>query len=197
MRLYHYSTHHYDQLKTLEKQRPLTKKEIDQGAASVKSGAALPYYAHISFFFEPVPLDLVGSIFPKDHHTWFKGSRLYEYVVDPSSIEHFQYKVVESPEKTALYYDGSVTDAEYHRRIAVLDKTLHYSGHSVAELKLAAQHLEGSTRDSFLALPSRSNWHGKEKDSIQKKYAATVPHVMLYPASGVVTYQSVKKVVVK
>ena len=197
MKLYHYSAAHFDQLKTLEKQRPLTKEEIEEGARSVKWGAPLPYYSHISFFFEPVPLDILSSIFPKDHHTWFKGSRLYEYIVDPASIDHFQYAVVESPEKTELYYDESLSIEEYHRRNDALKKKFHYTGHSLAELQQAAKHLEGTTRACFLALPSRPNWSERGKDSIQNKYAATVPHVMLYPASGVIEYQSVKKVTVK
>jgi len=197
MKLYHYSAHHYDVLKTLEKQRPLSKEEIEEGARSVKWGAPLPYYAHISFFFEPVPLDILSSIFPKDHHTWFKGSRLYEYIVDPSTIDHFQYAVVETPEKTELFYDESIGVAEYYRRLNELNKKFGYTGHSLAGLKQAVQRLEGTTRSSFLLLQTRPNWDKEEKDSIQYKYASTVPHVMLYPASGFVEYESVKKVVVK
>lgn len=197
MKLYHYSAHHYEVLKTLEKQRPLTKEELEEGARSVKWGAPLPYYSHISFFFESVPLDILSSIFPKDHSVWFKGSRLYEYTVDAAKIGHFQYAVVESPEKTELYYDESLSIEEYHRQINAVKKKFHYAGHSLAELQQAAKHLEGLTRECFLALPSRPNWSKKGKDSIQYKYAATVPHVMLYPESGIVEYQSVKKVTVK
>ncbi len=193
MKLYHYAAQHFDALRTLEKQRPITAKEIQAGAEAMQSGIYPgPYYTHISFFVEPVPLDILSKIFPKEHASWFSGSRLYQYTIDAGHIGAFKYLVTETPEKSVLYYDDSLDTKAYYRRYLKQLHDLHHVGEGAAQLEKAVKPYLGKTRGFFEQIPQRPNYA-----ELKLKYAATVPHVMLYPESGVIEYESVKKVVVK
>lgn len=192
MKLFHYAKQSFSELRTLERQRPLSEKERKEASDVIISGKPGFYFQHISFFIEPVPLDLLGSIFGNSHHTWYPGSELFQYTVESSKLGSFKYEVVESPEKTELYYDDDLTTDAYvkaHRELLV---RLNYVGDSNAKLIAATRHLMGTTRAAFQQLPKRPNW-----SDIKNKYAPTVAHVMVYPASGIIQYESVSKVIVK
>lgn len=193
MKLYHYSKEHYDELRTLEKQRPITREEKAKAIKDcLNSGHPGFYYEHISFFFDPIPYDILGKIFGKDHHTWFPGSRLFEYEIDVKQLGHFSYYIVETPESTELFYDDTISESEYYQKLDQLNKDKHYIGSGEKELIKASQSLIGSTREYYLKVKSRPNW-----DDIKNKYAATVPHVMVYPDKGIVKYDAVKEVTIK
>lgn len=180
MKLYHYSKERYPVLKT---------KSLVNGE---KKGELISYNNHISFFFEPVPLDIVGEIFGHTHHTWAPGNKLFEHVVDSKSLKKFFYRLVESPEKTELLYDDSVDDKEYYRKMALINEEFNYEGRSVDELEKACSHLKGTTKTYFKLLPKRRNF-----DEIKNKYAATVPHLMIYLEDRQITPFSIKEVFVK
>lgn len=183
MKIYHYSAGDYPTLQTLNKQKEGLPKAI------LPKDVSEEYGNHISFFFDKVPLDIVGGIFGKHHKAWFSGSELIEYTVEVASIGTFHYEIVESPEKTKLYYDDSISIVEYHRQLRAMNIAKGYVGGGPAEFIRAVKPLVNGTRKAYLEVPHRKNF--KE---IQGKYAATVPHVMLYPATGEVAYQSKKHV---
>lgn len=167
MFLYHYAKKEFQTLKTLAKQRG-------------GSAAEYPHYEnHISFFFERPPIEKLGLIFGPDHHTWHPGAHLVEHMVELSNLGTFTYELVESPEKTLLYYDDSISESQYHRRLDEIVKRHKYEGDSVADLLYAVKQNIGQTEKCFMELPSRPNF-----DQIKNKYAATVPHLMIYPATG-------------
>lgn len=151
-----------------------------------------PYYSHISFFLEPIPLDIISELFGGTHNVWCSGNQLYQYTVDPHTIGEFKYSVVESPEKTKLLYDPTVTDADYEIVLASVIKQHGYIGSGVKQLIRATKSLVGTTRKYYKLLPGRPNFKAK----LSQKYAATVPHVMIYPATGEILYQDVQQVVV-
>ena len=187
MKIYHYSSADYATLKTLKKQN-----EDSTSAVVLPDYVRGDYGSHISFFLDPAPLDILGSIFGKDHRVWFPGSKLVEYTVDVVGIGKFRYELVETPEKTELYYNEDISNVEYHRRLDTVNRELAYVGSGSAVFIQASKHLVGGTRKAYEKLPFRPNWK-----QIRSKYAATVPHVMLYPTSGEVAYQSKKHVHVK
>lgn len=202
MKLYHYASQTYMTLKTLEAQGRVTPEDREKALVSAKNfkttmGAIKPgaYYQHISFFFEPIPLD-IPKYFPKDHPVWFKGNALVEHVVETSSIKPFGYEVVEFPEKRELYLDDSVSTEEYHEAMRGIYKASKYIGFGESELSQVAEEkkLVGILEDSFLKLSQSPGF--KTGDS-RHKYAPLVTHVMLYPEGGTVKPVSVKKIRLK
>jgi len=200
MKLYHYATTKLTELKTLEKQGAVDAKlradardwyntfKRDYGV--IRPGM---YYQHISFFFEPIPLN-IPSYFKSTHDVWVKGKILHEHVVESDSVGVFGYEIAEPPVKTELYYDESLSVEGYHKKLTEMYATGDYMGNGSAELEqaYAKLQLQGKAEEYFKLLPSRPNY-----DQIGMKYAATVPHLMLYPATGVVDVQSSRKIVLK
>lgn len=180
MLLYHYSKEQYDHLLTREAQG------LKSSVQEEKS-----YSKHISFFFERPPLDIIGDIFGDGHHTWVNGNKLYEYIVDTSDIGKFEYSIVEFPEKTAILYDTSLTDAQYYSQIEKVTKEKGYKGSGSRDLEKAVHPLLGTTRAAYANMRRHPNF-----EELKKKYAATVPHVMIYPKSGQIDYRRVSQVTV-
>lgn len=200
MLLYHYSKEKHSTLLTLEKQGYVSQDDRKEEEKALiedhkRFGYLRPgyYFEHISFFFEPPPLDLMSTIFPNDHPVWYKGNPLYEHVIDTDDLKSFQYEVVEFPEKTDAYYDSQVTDKEYYRILKEAVINQHYVGKSALELdRIGQRFTNGVTHDYFKRIKIRINY-----DKIMHKYAATVPHVMIYPSLGSIKVKSVSKVKVQ
>ena len=186
--LYHYADKQFEELQTL-KYRGETKEGYTHKPSPEKGRGA--YDEHISFFIEPIPLKIMGRIFGRDHHTWFPGNEIFEHKVSLNSVCPFTYHFVETPEKTLMLYDDSIQDDEYYKRLNEYNKKLGYVGASVKEFEKPYRALQGCTEEYYKLLPKRPNW----KD-IRDKYAATVPHVMLYPVCGKCPIVSVKQCVV-
>lgn len=180
MDFFHYSAERYSVLKTLEYQ----KKN-----AGEKNSIGLDYEKHISFFFEKPPLEKMGVIFDGKNSFWVAGAEVWEHTVTLAAFGSFRYRIVESPEKTELYYDDKISVAEYHERLDALLKEKGYEGSDGKALTTALEPLKGTTRKCFLLLPTRRDF-----EEIAKKYAATVPHVMVYPDSGQIRVSSSRKV---
>lgn len=181
MELYHYASSKFDVLKTLNKQGKSYKEKSDKA----------DYGDHVSFFFERPPLSLLGDIFGNDHHVWFPGSVLYEYTVKGEDLSDFRYSVVEYPEKTDALYNTALSDAQYFTLCGKAKEKWRYNGSTLEDLEFALKHLKGTTEKYFKLMKTRSNF-----DEIKKKYAATVPHLMIYPKSGEIKISKTKKVTV-
>lgn len=188
--LYHYSKNLFDELKTLKASgvshsRPLGNNHPDLGN----------YNEHISFFFEPIPYDILGSIFKrKFNDVWYTGSQLYEYIVKVSEMPEFKYRVVESPTITNMYYDphyDNLNKEEYIQLVRQTQLKMKEIGFNKKDFISIANKYIGLTRQCYIDLPNRPNW-----DKIKNKYAATVPHVMIYPQKGIIEYSSYKKITI-
>lgn len=193
MKLYHYSKQHYSELRTLEKQRPISqeekKKALQETLIHHSPGF---YYEHISFFFDPVPYDILGKIYGKDHRIWYSGNQIFQYEINLDALGKFAYEIVESPEKIKILYDETLSDDDYEVELNKLMVKHNYIGEGKKELIEASKHLIGTTRSSYLKVQSYPNWN-----EIKSKYAACVPHVMIYPDKGIVKYNAVKEVTIK
>lgn len=201
MLLYHYSDKQHKTLKTLLNQGKVTaveREKAEREAIKHKTlfGVFQPgyYFEHISFFFDPIPRNIY-SYFPKTHKVWTKKNKLYEHVVEvDDNTQQFYYEIVEFPERIELYYDRKVDDKTFFKRVGAMLKEDGYIGKGSIELEevLRKKDLLGKTEEFFTKLPSRPNY----KD-VQNKYAATVPHVMLYPIVGQIKVKESKLIILE
>lgn len=204
MRLYHYSKDLYSQLKTRAKSGGMSLNEITQARqkANSKPWFDLPYCDHISFFFEPIPSELLSKIYPKDHHTWVQGNELYEYAIEVDQLPNvLQYQVVESPKLLEIYDKFSKDNNWVTKDPVLLEKwmkienqkmrELHYYGNSLVELKRVIPQFDKGIEGFYKIASKREDFEDNKY-----KYAACVPHLMLYPPSGTVEISSISKVVI-
>lgn len=200
MQLFHYSVERYGTLKTREKQGTVTEEDRQKDIQEHqdyynKMGIDRPgfYFEHISFFFERPPLERMSKVFPSGHDFWFKGNRVFEHIVDSSSIGSFDFEIVEFPEKYDLYYNDNIDTATYVVKLKEATESLGYigKGNKALELAVVNNKLLNKTGHYYDLLKSRPNF-----DKIKNKYAATVPHVMLYPSTGIVRPFKIQQVVI-
>ena len=194
MRLYHYSKKHYSVLKTRRQQGVGGPEGVSVGEG---------YLDHISFFFDPVPLELLPDIFDRTRHpVWFKGNELYEHQISVASLdEKVLYQVVESARRTALLdkfseeNDWTKDDPTVRKKWDMLINRMQSQwgeiGDTRAGLIKQIKQLHGSTKAGFMIAKSRADFADG-----YTKYAANVPHVMLYPASGEIQVVSSQRVTV-
>ena len=192
--LYHYSKDKYDILKT----------RAMQGLDAPRNYYVRDdYNLTMSFFLEPAPLDILGSIY-KDgcNDFWFTGNQVWEYVVDIDTLNIDGWYVVESLEVISFmnkwwYEDCKADDTfeEYKKRKVELETRLHLAGVDKDEFIKTASKYVGHTRDCYMKLPHQPSWDDPT-DNNKAKYAACVPHVMLKPTGGVVEYVSVQRATV-
>lgn len=182
MKLYHYAKEYHDELKTLEMQREITVDDISKYQAyKTPLSPDKPYWKHISFFFDRVPIDKMGGWYGKDHHTWYSGNILYEYTVDITTFGRFSYDIVETPDKIELLFDESISDQQYYQLMLENIKKKGYRGNSTFELNKASKPFVGQTEKYIQHAVEHSKF-----ETFNRQYAACVPHVMIYPSSGVI-----------
>ena len=184
--LYHYSTTKYSELKTRESQGVKVETEV-----SPRVHRPGNYNQHISFFMDPIPAKTMTSIFGVGHPVWFSGNRLVEHVIDLRQIGAFKYHVVETPEKTVILYDNDIDDTEFYRLLNKLNRDHGYIGEGVRDFMKPYRRFKGATKKYFLRANTYPDW-----ESNKTKYAANVPHVMLYPASGTVSVLKTSEVII-
>lgn len=198
MYLYHYSKVKYPKLLTKRRQGILTPEQIedDRQGAEFREDVGL-YCDHISLFFDPIPLDIIGDLFDNRHHTWVNGNKLYQYTVNNKYLEtNIAYKVVESPIAIQLldetgWKDDDVWKKKWFRKRNKLLKEAGEIGHSKVDLDRQCEIFSGHTKDFFIKLSQREDF-----EDYREMYAACVPHVMIYPKSGIVNYESVQQVTI-
>lgn len=188
MFLYHYAIEPYNILLTRRHRGGLTEEEIKRGIdiAAFRCDPK-PYYDHISFFFDRPPVEIIGDIFkPYDHDFWFNGNVIYEHIVHVESIGKFDYMITETPDKMKFikqhWQDDFITDLEakhdFFVRLKKLEKAKGYYGNNLRQFLLSSNKFIGKTADFYRQSPKIND---REDMS---KYAAAVPHVMLYPETG-------------
>lgn len=196
MKLYHYSDKQYTELLTRRIQGA-DEKEIDVATFKAKRmGLPLPYHDHISFFFEPIPLDKIASVFPYGHPFWKAGNEIYEHVIDLQSIDPTSFwRVVESIEQSKFSdqfdWEGTkdlATRAGWFTKMHLNDAKLGLSGYDTRLIyKASRQVMVMSTLDFY-----RRAMFGRDPENTQ--YAADVPHLMIYPIGGRIPVTSSRKV---
>lgn len=197
MHLYHYANKQFDSIKSKRTQGTATAEEIKKAEAEARRilmpGAT--YVDSISFFFEPIPSEILGQLYGKGHPVWFDGNKLYEYEVKLDVLPaRMLYEVVESEREMAAL-DKFVADHNWVEDDPVLLKKWFAFilsekmkwgeyGDDVSKLKLQVKNNQGNIANNFLRASQREDF--KENFS---KYAASVPHLMVYPETGEIRYE--------
>ncbi len=205
--IYHYSTKLYEELKSRAKFDNISEKELEKmyKVEVVQYCSPDVYDKSISFFMDPIPLKTIAKIFDHKHDFWQSGKELYMYVVLLDSLpEDISYYITESPlanEMLANSYKEMPNDdegpewdkwiAKFKCRRLRLLKEAGLVGIGLDKLIEQVNKFEGLTEENFRK--AKSYIYMTDEDRYHK-YAASVPHLMLYPDSGVINYQSVKKV---
>lgn len=197
MKLYHYSTEKLQSIKTKGAQGKLSKLEMREAKriADLMEDVG-PYYAHISFFFDPIPRN-IAEIFGKGHDFWFDGNVIYEHVVDAEELIPFKWHMMEMRETMAfadtMTWGEGVSREQRRLQIRELnrhDKAKGYVGDSLESLENLIEELDIVTAEAFIAERKRD----KDRESFQQ-YAAGVPHLMVYPEAGLVKPRRIEKLV--
>lgn len=198
MKLYHYSKELYDKLKTKRISGLADKKEIEE-AEKFQSVSGLPgaYVDHISFFFDPIPYKEIGNIYGNFHSTWYNGSELNEYIIDTRELDNdITYYITETPNQIKLLDNTDWIDTdefllEYKKKLNALKKEWKEIGHSKKDLEEQIKLYKGKTLDYYIKARKRRDY-----EENKFKYAANVPHSMIYPKSGIIEYESVSKIII-
>lgn len=204
MRLYHYSTQQFNTLLTKRKAGNATAEEIIQAKKDARR-ILMPdatYIDHISFFFEPIPTEILGTLYGKNHPVWINGKELYEYEVNPLKLPNpILYEVVESSKEVNelsrfIKEHNWVEDDPKLLQVwfkHILNKKISWGEYGKDKTKLILQIMkhQGRLASDFLSATQRDDF----EDNF-KKYAASVPHLMLYPPSGEVQYDVMNSVVI-
>ena len=211
MFLYHYSARKHDVLKSLSASDTLSTQQIAESYERAERFSyktpdglviKLPYVNHISFFFDPIPAQLLPTLF-KNHPVWFEGNELYEHIIDVNKLPpKILYQVVESPDKTKFMDefvkqhkwvdDNPELLKQFMNELMARQWKKGELGYKRADLIKQIQKHDGQIADYFKAAVKRSDF-----EENKTKYAANVAHVMLYPITGKLTHvERVNKVVI-
>lgn len=200
MLLYHYSSELYDSLKTRRVSQTFSDKELESIQKTFEfRGSPGTYIDHISFFFDPLPSKTVGNVFKNvGHAEWEIGNVMYEYVVDVRDIPvELAYEIVESPvdiqtlEDTDWIYDDPEFTRNYLKVMSERKKRTGEVGYDSHGLLKQMRKFKGLTERYYLQAPTLRTW-----ENGQFKYAANVPHLMLYPKGGIVNYRKVNTITI-
>jgi hypothetical protein len=192
MLLYHYSKTRYPSLLTKRKVGLLSKEEIKKADSSDRLNL-LPghsYIDHVSFFFDPVPSVMLSRIFGITHPVWHTGSKLFEHIIDTTMLDDdVIYEIVESDKKTKLFdefveeHNWTYDDPKLLQQWKMLElrKKMEWGeiGRSRKGLELQIVENGGHLDKAFLKAYNRADF-----EENRMKYAANVPHVMIYPKGG-------------
>jgi hypothetical protein len=203
MLLYHYGPGNtkYNTLLTKRlSDKKLSKEEIKEAEDLARLTSRLgPYIDHISFFMDPIPFDIIGDLFKdSNHHVWFNSNTLYEYRVDFLSLEkNIKYEVVETPNDVKILDATNWIDTDdfFYDYMLKKYKRKRNDG-EVGKFRLfledQVKKYQGTIRDYYLKAVKRKDF----KEGNDKKYAANVPHLMLYPSNGEIMYQSSRQITI-
>ena len=189
-KLYHYSKERYDALKTREAQGI-----IDNTRSTLRPD----YNQTMSLFLEPVPLDIMGTIFKKGYNDfWYTGNRIWEYEVLIKNMPEFTYEIVESPIKNDMWNNPEtkdMADKEWDELLYKRQLAAGEFGNNKKEFIKAAIPYVGILREEYIKLTTVHKGTFMVHQNYTK-YAPCCVHVMVKPKGGIVHYDSAKQVVI-
>lgn len=202
MQLYHYSTTEYPELLSR------TAQGIQEEKRDAHKHTGYHYNDSISLFFEPIPLNL-PTILHHEHKFWKSGAELYQHVVDSNALPvDILFRIVETPDITELLYtqdwdkikqlnekEGEALKQKYLKEIKDRKNKMGYDDKGrIAFVRLARMFNRGIR--NFYAEMYRLNKKYPD-DGLMDKYAATVPHAMIYPGTTPIRVHKVEKIILE
>jgi hypothetical protein len=156
------------------------------------------YFDHVSFFVDPIPSGVIGKLFENHHPTWYDGNMLHEHIVETEDIpKGFLYDVVETPlallrmDAVEKWIDTDAFVVKYMQQLAHDKRLTGEIGKDKQQLDNQIKLFIGGTEQAYIAAKKRPDW---EENRV--KYAACVPHVMVYPPGGRIPVRTVNKIVI-
>ena len=155
----------------------------------------------ISLFFDPVPLKLLGNIFKnneKKHHTWFNGNKLYEYVVDINALEtNLKYNIVETPSDNETLDETKWVDTDDF----LIEYLFAKNNRKILTKEIGNSKIDLLKQISLYKNTTEKMYYNASKHKVFFKdnfecYAARVPHLILYPETGIINFEYVNLVTV-
>lgn len=217
MLFYHYSEHEFPELKSLLAQGrqdnssqverdsgffDKVKINFDQVLRRLGMRDEYSYDRHVSLFLEPIPLDL-AKIFKGQHKYWRSGLELFEYTIHLDDLpKDIRFIMEETPDKTRLLYEvqdwGSAKTnpslvLKFKAEVIELQQENGYIGYGVNALVKVCRHFNKGIRHYYQLSENLAKRF--PEDGIQAKYAACVPHLMVYPGYRSIKISETKKVV--
>lgn len=204
-KLYHYSLKKFPHLLTLEEQWKsgisLNKKDsIMSFNKNYQQKYGIPYYQHISFLFDPLPIDIIKKSFKDSNNELYRSNSCYEYIIDVDQLKNMYYfMVVENPINNFFYnylwpdFNFPGKYELYFKTNSLLNKIVGNKGDTFNSLKLAISRYKGKTKSGFKYLVNHKEFEDIKKDG---KYAPFVPYLMAFIKPGIVNYSSVKKILI-
>lgn len=202
MYIYHYSSEPRYSIKTKRASGVAVPEEIAKSEANAKRHSFIGAYVdHISFFCGPIPSTTLPKIYGEDHQAWRNGNVLYEHLVDTATLEkNIAFTLVEShrewdefnvfAEKNKWTGDDPELLAKWYKHIKDKRKTWGEEGKDLKLLEKQVKLHAGRLLDDFVDASMREDF-----EEGRMKYAANVPHLMLYPKDGVIVPEKISKVV--
>ncbi len=170
----------------------------------VRLGGEWSYDRSISLFLEPIPLD-IASIYKGKHEFWQSGLELVQYELSINQLPAgIAWRLSESPEKTRLLYEKQDWEAakedksliaKYVKEIKDKEKAMGYVGHGHDSLCKIVKRFNRKTRHYTEEAAKIAEKF--PEDGGFKKYAACVPHLMIYPGYKPIEYDNVKTIKLK
>ena len=189
-KIYHYSDNKYTNILTLN-QQPNAKRDPNRHP---------DYGDHVSFFIDPLPTDLITEIFDEgwSYHQLKGGTRLHEHVVDPTQIDMIKFHLVENYHFDFLFdvidsadslNDKYIKNSSLGKLIKKADDRLSKQriivGTEMSELVKYLRKYKGITRKGYERVKKMKKDRPEEFERIKNKYAADVPHLMIYTKSPI------------
>ncbi len=195
MKLYHYSTLPFTKLKTRKASGKCSEEEIEQDLVYAKRiQSPGPYNESLSFFFDPVPLKLLGKLFRNANDFWFPGNVIYEHIVETESLkEPLIYFISDTPTDTKTLDETTWVETEEFEINYLREKNKRKR--NTKEIGTIRQDLENQIKKYVNKTAIFYQEASKRIDfnDYVKMYAAFVPHVILYPMNGEVTVVTINK----
>ena len=213
MKLYHYSVNLYNTLLTRKASMPrsmviegttdprfvLTEATYLESLKQAKKYHSVgSYYDHISFFVDPIPSGMIGKLFENHHPVWYEGNMLHEHIVETADIpKGFLYDVVETPlalmrlDAVEKWIDTDAFVIQYMQQLDRDKRSTGEIGKDKQQLDNQIKLFTGTTAQAYIDAKKRSDWEDN-----RVKYAACVPHVMVYPPGGRIPVSKINKIVI-
>ena len=203
-RLYHYSAKTYfDFIKSRRAQGIVPSKEdlADQERRCRQTKSPGIYDKHMSFFIDQIPRD-IPRYFGHRHEFWKTGATIYEHPViinedldknDPDGLVT-GYSLVESPYVVELRYNTDFkNDAavkRYFEKVQSLQRQHRDVGWGYQGLRDCIQRWKGKCNQHFEKLLTIPDF----EEIILPRYAATVPHLLLWTPSGTLPVYQIREI---
>ena len=195
--LYHYSENPRKQLMTVRAQGVEVGAYEKYDEWNKVTHAAGSYVDHISVFFMRIPLTTIHTHYPKDHKSWFKGNVMHEHLVLLEKLPDMPYQFTETLMHKRLLATFPVHDyteeqlIAFKRRLYAAQRKAGEIGITHKGLVKKLNELEHTVYAAYAQLKNIPAW-----DDNEYKYAAHIPHLLLYPPLGIIKPSIVRKITI-